>query len=128
MKFSSINTFFFGFLLSVNYHAIGQEIEVNKIKNEVSFLASDELNGRGTGTVDEAKAAAYIAKQFEEIKLTPKGEKGTFLQSYEFIEPANPHATTDTAGKKRTLTNVIGYLDNGAKQTIVIGGHYDHLG
>ena len=128
MKFSSINTFFFGFLLSVNYHAIGQEIDVNKIKNEVSFLASDELNGRGTGTVDEAKAAAYIAKQFEEIKLTPKGEKGTFLQSYEFIEPANPHATTDTAGKKRTLTNVIGYLDNGAKQTIVIGGHYDHLG
>ena len=128
MKFSFINTFFFGLVLSVNYHAIGQEIDANKIKNEVSYLASDELNGRGTGTVDEAKAAAYIAKQFEEIKLIPKGEKGTFLQSHEFIEPANPHATTDTAGKKRTLTNVIGYLDNGAKQTIVIGGHYDHLG
>lgn len=105
-----------------------QQIESSKIKSHIDYLASDELNGRGTGTDDEKKAAEYIAKQFAEIKLLPKGEKGNFLQRYEFTEPANPHATTDTAGKKRTLINVIGFLDNGAKQTIVIGGHYDHLG
>jgi hypothetical protein len=29
---------------------------------------------------------------------------------------------------KRTGTNVIGYIDNGAPQTIVLGAHYDHLG
>lgn len=28
----------------------------------------------------------------------------------------------------RTANNVLGYIDNGAKNTIVIGGHYDHLG
>lgn len=32
------------------------------------------------------------------------------------------------AEKKRTAHNVIGYADNGAKQTIVIGAHLDHLG
>jgi len=30
--------------------------------------------------------------------------------------------------KKRTGHNVIGYLDNGAANTIIIGAHYDHLG
>lgn len=29
---------------------------------------------------------------------------------------------------KRTGTNVIGYIDNGAPATIVLGAHYDHLG
>ena len=30
--------------------------------------------------------------------------------------------------KKRTGRNIIGYLDNGAATTVVIGAHYDHLG
>jgi hypothetical protein len=30
--------------------------------------------------------------------------------------------------KKRTGHNVVGYLDNGAINTIIIGAHYDHLG
>jgi len=30
--------------------------------------------------------------------------------------------------KKRTAHNVIGYIDNGAPYTIIIGAHYDHLG
>ncbi len=30
--------------------------------------------------------------------------------------------------KKRTGHNVIGYIDNGAANTIIIGAHYDHLG
>jgi len=29
---------------------------------------------------------------------------------------------------KRTGTNVIGYIDNGAPKTIILGAHYDHLG
>lgn len=35
---------------------------------------------------------------------------------------------TDLGEKKRTGHNVIGYIDNGASSTIVLGGHYDHLG
>lgn len=30
--------------------------------------------------------------------------------------------------KKRTGHNVVGYLDNGAPNTVIIGAHYDHLG
>ena len=34
----------------------------------------------------------------------------------------------DIGEKKRTGHNVIGYIDNGAPNTIVLGAHYDHLG
>ena len=35
---------------------------------------------------------------------------------------------TSIGDKKRTGNNVIGYINNGAPATIVIGAHYDHLG
>ncbi len=34
----------------------------------------------------------------------------------------------DIGNKVRTGHNVIGYIDNGAANTIIIGAHYDHLG
>lgn len=34
----------------------------------------------------------------------------------------------ELATKSRTGNNVIGYLDNGAQNTVIIGAHYDHLG
>lgn len=30
--------------------------------------------------------------------------------------------------KKRTGTNVVGYIDNGAPNTVILGAHFDHLG
>jgi aminopeptidase YwaD len=34
----------------------------------------------------------------------------------------------DISERKRTGHNVVGYVDNGAANTIIIGAHYDHLG
>jgi len=34
----------------------------------------------------------------------------------------------DISDKKRNGTNVVGYIDNGAPATVVLGAHYDHLG
>ena len=34
----------------------------------------------------------------------------------------------DVGDKKRTAHNVVGYIDNGAARTIVLGAHFDHLG
>ena len=35
---------------------------------------------------------------------------------------------TSVGEKKRTGHNVLGYVDNGAAQTIILGAHFDHLG
>lgn len=102
----------------------------NNLKKDVSFLASDELEGRQTGTKGEKAAAAYIEKRFKELKLLPKGTNG-FLQSFTFKPKTNPHEEVkfDVNGDGTiTGNNVIGYLDNNVENTIIIGAHYDHLG
>jgi Peptidase family M28/PDZ domain len=103
-------------------------IEVKNIKKHVSFLASDKLEGRGTSTKGEEKAAKYIAKNFKQLGLKPMGTEGTFFHQFDFAPVTNPHATDDPNKPRQKSKNVVGFLDNGAEFTIVIGAHYDHLG
>jgi len=52
---------------------VAQKISEKQMKKDVSYLASDELEGRNTGSAGEALAAEYVAKRFEKLGLTPKG-------------------------------------------------------
>lgn len=102
----------------------------SNIEADVSFLADDKLEGRQTGTEGEKKAAAYIAKRFQEIGLTGKGTTD-FYQEFSFVPKTDPHSEVKfTKNQDGTITgrNVIGYVDNNAKNTIIIGAHFDHLG
>ena len=103
----------------------------NKIKEDVTFLADDKLEGRGTGTEGEKAAADYIAKRFEDLGLEGKGTNGYF-QDFTFTPKTDPHSeakfTTVNEDGSITGRNVLGFIDNNASQTVVIGAHYDHLG
>ena len=232
---------------------------IENLKSTVTFLSSNKLEGRRTGTGGEKLAADYLSQQFQKIGLLPEGDDHTYIQKFEmnegkrilpttfltinedslkiqedffpfdfsadgsvsnFVSPAilekgtswffdvkelldenmdNPHfdiedairskaitfyqkgatalivfnsgakeidlnfdeksneeqlklpvifinksaseiylndksATLDlklkvaTGNKKRTGHNVVGYIDNAAPSTIIIGAHYDHLG
>lgn len=106
--------------------AQGYSFSEKAVKKHVSYLASDELEGRGTGTEGEKKAAAYIAKQFKKAGLSPKGTDGWY-HTFTFKKSSDPHGMNHD-GPAVNSQNVVGYLDNGAAYTIVIGAHYDHLG
>lgn len=101
----------------------------NRIKEDVAFLADDELEGRRTGTSGEKAAASYIAKRFNNLGLKSKGTDG-FFQSFTFKPKTNPHGEVKYIDGDSTIngTNILGYLDNDAPKTIIIGAHYDHLG
>jgi hypothetical protein len=103
----------------------------NKIKEDVSFLADDKLEGRQTGTVGEKKASEYIAGRFSNLGLEAKGNDGYF-QTFSFKPKTDPHQEVNytVVGNDSTITgtNVIGYMDNKAPYTVIIGAHYDHLG
>jgi len=103
----------------------------NKIKEDVTFLADDKLEGRSTGTDGEKAAADYIAKRFEDLGLEGKGTNGYF-QDFAFTPKTDPHSevkfTSVNADGTITGRNVLGFINNNASQTIVIGAHYDHLG
>ncbi|NTS40092.1 M28 family peptidase [Flavisolibacter sp. BT320] len=51
---------------------------VANLQSHVQYLASDNLQGRRTGTQGEALAADYIATAFEKAGLQPKGTAGYF--------------------------------------------------
>jgi hypothetical protein len=101
--------------------AWGQKIDVDKIKTHIKTLAGDDYQGRGTGSAGEKKANDYVESQFKKIKLLPKGDNG-YDQSFPF--KGGVHGS----GPEGTATNIAGYIDNGAENTIIIGAHYDHLG
>ena len=113
-------------LLLLSNFAFAQT-DFNRVKKDIHFLSSDKLQGRFPGTKQELKAASYIAKSFAKLGLEPKGTEG-YLQGFPFKISKNPHGSENDMDPKGTAHNVIGYLNNGAKYTIVIGGHYDHLG
>ncbi|SFN47457.1 PDZ domain-containing protein [Bizionia echini] len=103
----------------------------NKIKEDVTFLADDKLEGRETGTKGEQEAAAYIVKRFEEMGIPGKGTNN-YYQTFTFKPKNDPHGevayTENSQDSTITGTNVLGYIDNQAENTIIIGAHYDHLG
>lgn len=92
-------------------------ITLEPIKTNLYYLASDELQGRGSGAPGGEKAAQFIAKKFEESGLKPGFSTGYFQKF------------SVNAG---TTSNVVGYFPGNdaelKKQVIVIGAHYDHLG
>ncbi|MEJ2539996.1 MAG: hypothetical protein P8188_08515, partial [Gemmatimonadota bacterium] len=49
----------------------------------VRYLADDGLEGRGVASAGERCAAAYIADIFDEVGLTPRGDGGSFFQSFD---------------------------------------------
>lgn len=101
------------------------------IKDDVMFLSNDSLEGRQTGSEGEQKAAKYIAQRFEDLGLQPKGTNGYF-QEFSFKPKTNPHQkvsyTVKDGDSTITGTNVVGFIDNQAENTVIIGAHYDHLG
>lgn len=103
-------------------------ISEKHLRKHVTYLASDKLKGRGTGTPEERMAAKYLAKEFRKIGLSPKGDDGTFYHHFSFKKASDPHGGVDPNAKTLNARNVVAYLDNGAPHTIVIGAHYDHLG
>ncbi|MBU3010849.1 M28 family peptidase [Polaribacter vadi] len=102
----------------------------NRIKEDVTFLASDALEGRQTGTEGEKKAATFISKRFSELGLQEKGTQ-KYLQPFTFKPKTNPHDEVKfNVNGDGTITgnNVLGFIDNKAENTVIIGAHYDHLG
>jgi hypothetical protein len=119
------------FLTLLSIHSLSyiqaQRISTELVTKHISWLASDEMGGRGTSTKHELMAAEYIADQFEGMQLSPKGSKG-FYYDFSFKHNKNIHDTSTAGIESRTGRNVVAYLNNGAENTIVIGAHYDHLG
>jgi hypothetical protein len=94
----------------------------DRMMEEIRYLASEDMKGRGIGTPELDRAAEYIASRFREAGLLPGGDNGTWYQEF----------STGEGITSMVLKNVIGVLPGTEKkwegQSLVVGAHYDHLG
>ncbi len=109
-------------LLSLLCTGLTAQINSAQIKAHIQILSSDSLEGRGTGTAGEKLALHYIQSQWKKWGIQPKGDANGYSQKFTF--KSGVHGT----GAEGSAYNVVGYIDNKALYTVVIGAHYDHLG
>ena len=57
---------------------------IGRLELNVSALANDFMEGRGTGTAGELKAGEFIARDFQRFKLEPKGDS-SWYQPFTFV-------------------------------------------
>ena len=77
-----------------------------RVRADVEFLASDNLEGRDTGSTGYLVAADYVAAQFRAIGLQPAGDKGGWFQPVPFRRASyerQPSLVLTVDGRQVTL-------------------------
>ena len=108
-------------LLAFSFNASAQTnapINEQNIRAELGFLASDAMQGRGSGTIYERIAAEYIGSQFRQFGLEPGGDTESYVQRV----PLESGATWNAIGILR------GSDPQAANEVIMLSAHLDHLG
>lgn len=59
---------------------LASTIKASDLKDYLSTIASDDFEGRETGTTGQKKAAKYIAEFFQKLGLPPIGDDQTYFQ------------------------------------------------
>ena len=77
---------------------IAAHVRANDLKADVSFLASDALEGRATPSRGLDVAAEYIAAQFRRAGLEPVGDDGYFQTAGYQVVKANAEGLAFTLG------------------------------
>ena len=87
-----------------------------ELKESVYYLASNDLEGRATGSKGIEKAAVYIEDKLKSYNVPPYFE--TYRDHYK--------------AKGMDATNVVGYIEGSdpvlKNEFIILGAHYDHIG
>ena len=82
-----------------------------------SSAIKDDLKFEPKSKTEHVKIPVlYISKEIKEKYFTNE------------TTSAEINAQVSISDKKRIGHNVIGYIDNGAANTVILGAHYDHLG
>jgi len=121
---------------------IREMIEENK--NNPHFDLSDAIRTRAVDVAGKGATGLIVynsSAAADELKFEPKARPETvkipvvyitYKMKQRFLKDessaVNIKMTVDIGEKKKTGHNVIGYIDNGAAYTVIIGAHYDHLG
>lgn len=97
------------------------KIDPEKIRAHVKYLASDALEGRGTGQKGGDMAAEYIAAKFKSYGLQPASDAGAYFQSVPMVSmktlPETTFAIVPSSGEPVRLKNLDDFVTSNESQT-----------
>jgi len=102
--------------------AAPSEIRVVDLQAHLNFLASDAMEGRGSGTRGARLAAEYIAAHWKRLGFKPANE-GSYFHEFSF-----PVGGGESKSCRNTCAILPGTDPSVADKYIVIGAHHDHAG
>lgn len=99
-------------------------ITVEDLKRDLYIIASDDMQGRDTGSLGQKKAGEYMIQQYKNYGISFPKALGSYYQKVpsEFMKTRN--------GQLPESENILAYIEGSEKpeELIVISGHYDHVG
>ncbi len=100
-------------------------ITAEDLKTHLTIVASDEMEGRETGSAGQKKAGDYLIHQYQSNAISfPKGA----TNYYQKVPAAFINANSNT--NLSDSENIWAYIEGSEKpnEIIVISAHYDHVG
>jgi len=100
-------------------------ITADKLKTKLYIVASDEMEGRDTGSKGQKKAGNYLIDQYKKSKIPfPKGATSYYQPiPASFLNAKHNENLPDSE-------NIWAYIEGSEKpeEVLVISAHYDHVG
>lgn len=102
-----------------------ESITTQNLRKHLTYLTSDELQGRETSYPGQRLAAKYIAAYFKSLGLKATGDNGTYLQQFdvEAIRVSDATSITVKSGtEEKTFSWIKDFIAFTARDTSVSGG------
>jgi Zn-dependent M28 family amino/carboxypeptidase len=117
-KYTRILFLFFGLIAS--QHILAQDINRERLINDIKYLSSPELKGRKTLSEGSLEARKHIRQRFQQLGLSSQYTDHT--QYFTFTGRRDSVIYENAA-------NIVGFVPgHESSKIIVITAHYDHLG
>lgn len=114
---------------NINYENLTQKyvstISESALRTNLTIIASDEMEGRQTGSEGQKKAGRYIIEQYKNAGVSfPKGAKNY----YQNVPAAFLNAKYN--GNLSDSENIWAYIEGTdlKDEVVVLSAHYDHIG
>ncbi len=108
-----------------DYNFYGNTITALDLSKHLYIVASDEMQGRGTGEEGQKKSGKYLISQYEKLGINFPPRANSFYQNIPsdyMVRPFSP--------KLNDSENIWAFIEGSEKpeEIIVVSAHYDHLG
>lgn len=102
-----------------------KEIKAEDLKKNLYVIASDEMDGRDTGSPGQKRAGEYMVNYYKGLGISYPKALGSYYQKVpaDFMKKRG-------GGNLPDSENILAFIEGSEKpeEIVVISGHYDHVG